>query len=222
MLLLALLGFTNVSHSLPLNDKFLHLTCFCIATGVFYFIFDVEEDARRIWFWRHANLIFTAVVCFFFGGFVSEIVQSMLPHKHFDFGDVAANVVGSTIGLYTSYHIEKHYRSRREIARLYRPLNTDDTLDPEDYSDDEGGPSGTQLLPLFNPQPAASLAKAPLPLRAKTLKADRLADVWDEHEELFGIGDDSEFEDAPATGPPSRENRSPQSDPVPTITITRS
>jgi hypothetical protein len=109
-----------------------------------------------------------------------------------------------------------------QIARLYRPLNTDDTLDPEDYSDDEGGPSSTQLLPLFNPQPAASLAKAPLPLRAKTLKADRLADVWDEHEELFGIGDDSEFEDAPATGPPSRENRSPQSDPVPTITITRS
>ena len=43
MLLLAFLGFTNVSRSLPLNDKFLHLTCFCIATGVFYFIFDVEE-----------------------------------------------------------------------------------------------------------------------------------------------------------------------------------
>jgi hypothetical protein len=38
-----------------------------------------SRDARRIWFWRHANLIFTAVVCFFFGGFVSEIVQSMLP-----------------------------------------------------------------------------------------------------------------------------------------------
>jgi len=43
MLLLGLLGFTNVAHALPLNDKVLHLTCFCIATGVFYFIFDVDE-----------------------------------------------------------------------------------------------------------------------------------------------------------------------------------
>lgn len=110
-----------------------------------------------------------------------------------------------------------------QIARLYRPLNTDDPLDPEDYySDDEAGPSGTQLLPLFNPQPTTSSAKGPLPSRVKTPKADRLADVWDEREELFGIGDDSESEDAPTAGPRSRENRSPQSSPVPTITITRS
>lgn len=45
MLFLAFLGFTNVTHSFPLNDKFLHFTCFCIATAVFYFIFDVEECA---------------------------------------------------------------------------------------------------------------------------------------------------------------------------------
>ncbi|KAF8444608.1 hypothetical protein L210DRAFT_3620159 [Boletus edulis BED1] len=221
MLLLAFLGFTNISHSLPLNDKFLHLTCFCIATGVFYFIFDIEEDARRIWFWRHANLIFTAVVCFFFGGFVSEVVQSTLPYKHFDVGDVVANVVGSTIGLYIAYHIDRHYRSRREIARLYRPLNTDDVLDPEGYSDDEAGPSGTQLLPLFNPQSTAS-AKASLPSKAMTPKADRLSDIWDEREELFGIGDDSECEDGPAARPPSYANRSPHPGPVPMITITRS
>ncbi|KAG8213934.1 hypothetical protein J3R82DRAFT_10680 [Butyriboletus roseoflavus] len=239
MLLLAFFGFTNFSHSLPLNDKFLHLTCFCIATGVFYFILDVEEDARRIWFWRHANLIFTAVVCFFFGGFVSEIVQSMLPYKHFDSGDVVANIIGSTIGLYTSYHIEKHYRSRREvrinlvpcflsllshpqIARLYRPLSTDDLSDPEDYLDDEAGPSGTHLLPLFNPQPTSSSAKPSVPSTAKTYKANRLADVWDEREELFGIGDDSDSEDAPAARPPNHAGGSPQVGSVPTITITRS
>ncbi|KAH0827867.1 hypothetical protein J3R83DRAFT_3494 [Lanmaoa asiatica] len=222
MLLLAFLGLTNFSHSIPLNDKFIHLTCFCIATGVFYFIFDVEEDARRIWFWRHAGLIFTAIVCFFFGGFVSEIVQSMLPYKHFDAGDVVANIVGSTIGLYTSYYIEKHYRSRREIARLYRPLNTDDPLGEEDYSDDEAGSPGTQLLPLFNPQPTSSSAKSSVPSRAKTNKAGRLADVWDEREELFGIGDDSESEDAPTVRPPSHTDGSPQAGPVPTITVTRS
>jgi hypothetical protein len=98
MLTLAMLGFTNFSRSLPLNDKLLHAVCFFLATGVFYFIFDVEEcvyhhllhvlyylpralyrDARRIWFWRHSGLMFTAVTCVFFGGIVSEVVQSMLP-----------------------------------------------------------------------------------------------------------------------------------------------
>ena len=43
MLMLAFLGFTNFAHSLPLNDKILHLVCLCLATTVFYFIFDVEE-----------------------------------------------------------------------------------------------------------------------------------------------------------------------------------
>jgi hypothetical protein len=40
MVLLALLGFTNI---LPLNGQLLHFLCFCLATGVFYFIVDVEE-----------------------------------------------------------------------------------------------------------------------------------------------------------------------------------
>jgi hypothetical protein len=43
MLSLALLGLTNLAHALPLNDKLLHFFCLGIATGVFYFIFDVEE-----------------------------------------------------------------------------------------------------------------------------------------------------------------------------------
>ena len=46
MLMLAFLGFTNFAHSLPLNDKILHLVCLCLATTVFYFIFDVEEYVR--------------------------------------------------------------------------------------------------------------------------------------------------------------------------------
>ncbi|KAH7888693.1 hypothetical protein F5I97DRAFT_1854651 [Phlebopus sp. FC_14] len=225
MVLLALLGFTSFSHALPFNDKFLHFTCFCIATGVFYFIFDVEEDARRIWFWRHSGLIFTAVTCFFFGGLVSEIVQSMLPYKEFDPGDVVANVLGSTIGLYTSYHLEKHYRARREIARLYRPLETEETSDMDDYSDDDG-PTATQLLPLHNSQPAHGSSRTVYPSRPKAYKADRLRDVWDEREDLFDIGDDdSDFEDGTDTPRPSHQ-QSNQSDehppPPPKITITRS
>ena len=99
MVVLAFLGFTNFSKSLPLNDKLLHFLCFCIATGVFYFILDVEEcvckllryhriysnfyhnnrSVRRIWFWRHSALIFTGFICFFCGGILSEFVQAALP-----------------------------------------------------------------------------------------------------------------------------------------------
>lgn len=43
MVALAFLGFTNFAHSLPLNDKVLHFICLMLATGMFYFIFDVEE-----------------------------------------------------------------------------------------------------------------------------------------------------------------------------------
>lgn len=43
MLILGLLGFTNIPHQLPVNDKLLHFFCLGIATAVFYFIFDVEE-----------------------------------------------------------------------------------------------------------------------------------------------------------------------------------
>jgi len=43
MLSLAFLGLTNFAHAIPLNDKLLHFFCLGIATGVFYFIFDVEE-----------------------------------------------------------------------------------------------------------------------------------------------------------------------------------
>ena len=43
MVALGLLGFTNFAHSLPVNDKLLHFFCLMLATGIFYFIFDVEE-----------------------------------------------------------------------------------------------------------------------------------------------------------------------------------
>ncbi|EGO00105.1 hypothetical protein SERLA73DRAFT_180538 [Serpula lacrymans var. lacrymans S7.3] len=206
MVILAFLSFTNVSRSLPLNDKLLHFICFCIATGVFYFIFDVEEDARRIWFWRHSGLLFTAVICFFFGGLVSEIVQSMLPYKEFHFGDVVANMLGSTIGLYIAYYVERYYRHRREIARLYRPLDTESVLsDDEDLSEDGSG-QGTQLLPTHYVTSPIGQGKHSASTKGKAYKADRLADVWDEREELFGIGDDSDVEDnSGSSGAPSHK-----------------
>jgi VanZ family protein len=181
MFVLAFLGFTNFSRSLPLNDKALHFLCFGLATAVFYFIFDVEEDQRRVWFWRNSALIITGFVCFFCGGILSEFVQSMLPYKEFQFGDVVANLLGSSVGLLASYHMERYYRKRREIARLYQPLDSGSMSDLEDEDD------GMPLLPTH------SGAAAP---KGGQKGVTRLTDVWDEREELFGIGGDSDDEDA--------------------------
>lgn len=128
---------------------------------------------------------------------MSEIVQSMLPHKEFQSGDVVANWLGSTLGLYLAYHIERYYRSRREIARLYRPLETDYISDADNASDDEGM-SGTQLLPLYSHPSVTS--------KSKPTKVAHLNDVWDEREELFDIGDDSGEEDGAGTPRPQHES----------------
>lgn len=189
MLTLAFLGFTNFSRALPLNDKILHLVCFCIATTVFYFIFDVEEDARRIWIWRHAALILTSIICFFFGGIVSEIVQSLLPYKEFQMGDVAANLLGSAIGLWTAYFLERYYRRRREISRLYRPVSSGPESQPDSEDEDEG--SGTMLLPTHFDRSGLT-TNASKPSKEGRIRLDT---VWDEREELFGIGDDDEEEE---------------------------
>ncbi|KAH9979036.1 hypothetical protein BGW80DRAFT_1282510 [Lactifluus volemus] len=195
MLSLALLGLTNLAHSIPLNDKLLHFFCLGIATGVFYFIIDVEEEYRRIWFWRHGPLVLTLFVCFFLGGIVSEFVQSLLPHKTFQFGDIVANLLGSGIGLYIAYNLERYYRRRREISRLYRPLSgSNSSLNFDSEEEDE---SGTQLLPLHNKPETPPSALFP---QNKTKKgkgrarseSSALADVWDEREEMFGVGNDDD------------------------------
>ncbi|KAI0256369.1 hypothetical protein BJV78DRAFT_1171422 [Lactifluus subvellereus] len=219
MLTLALLGLTNLAHAIPLNDKLLHFFCLGIATGVFYFIFDVEEEYRRIWFWRHCPLLFTLFVCFFLGGIVSEFVQSLLPHKTFQFGDVVANLLGSGIGLYIAYHLERYYRQRREISRLYRPLSgSNSSLNLDSEEEDE---SGTQLLPLHNKPDTPSSALFPPNKNKKGKNRARpgslaLADVWDEREELFGVGNDDDDEEGGSEGeseerttlvPPVRQER---------------
>ncbi|KAI0633524.1 hypothetical protein C8Q77DRAFT_1115467 [Trametes polyzona] len=202
LLTLALLGFTNFSHALPINDKLLHFLCMGIATGVFYFIFDVEEEARRIWIWRSAPLIISGIVCFFFGGVISEIVQSMLPYKEFQLGDIMANLLGSTLGLYVAYHLERYYRHRREISRLYQPLGADGLSEDEEEEDIDG----TQLLPLhYEPRTPRTPGTPAKPNKGPAAqKSVRIADVWDEREELFDIGDESEDDDEPRSraGPP--------------------
>lgn len=83
-----------------------------------------------------------------------------------------------------------------KISRLYRPLDTEYT--PSDSEDDlESGPNSsaglTQLLPL---QSSTSSNSVPNGQKQKA-KANpgRLADVWDEGEELFDIGEESDEEE---------------------------
>lgn len=72
---------------------------------------------------------------------------------------------------------------RCQISRLYRPLNAQD-----DLSDEEDLEAGTQLLPApIDPAATRDVAKG-------LAKASRLQDVWDEGEELFDIGAESEEE----------------------------
>jgi hypothetical protein len=42
-IVMVVLAFLGYSSPLPLNDKLQHFLCFSIATGIFYFIFDVDE-----------------------------------------------------------------------------------------------------------------------------------------------------------------------------------
>ncbi|TFY76880.1 hypothetical protein EWM64_g7133 [Hericium alpestre] len=197
MLVLSLLGFTNISHGLPVNDKVLHFFCLGLATALFYFIWDVEEEARRIWFWRRAALILTTVVCVFFGAIGSEFLQGLLPYKEFQFGDIVANLLGSSMGMYVAYHLERYYRRRREISRLYRPLSA--SLSSLTLLSDEEDPfeetTGTQLLPLhYSGQTSRPDSSTKDKHRAKRNEM-ALANVWDEGEEdglVFGVGDDSD------------------------------
>lgn len=190
MIFLGFLGFTNIVHHVPVNDKVLHFFCLGLATCLVYFIFDVEEDARRIWVWRNAGLLITGFLCFVLGGIVSEFVQALLPYKTFQIGDIAANLLGSSLGLWLAWNLERYYRHRREISRLYQPL---DTMD--EPTDDEGD----DTLPSFytHHQPEAILSP--------NLERNRLADVWDEREDLFHLPDDDEDgAETPTTAKPGK------------------
>lgn len=114
---------------------------------------------------------------------MSEVVQSMLPYKEFQFGDVIANLFGSSLGLWAAYYLDRYYRHRREISRLYQPLSQEEDMllsDSESESGNTGG-RGFPLLPTYMP-------KTP----PKPQSQIRLGNVWDESEELFEIGDDEE------------------------------
>jgi len=61
---------------------------------------------------------------FFLGSIVSELIQSLLPHRTSQLNDIAkVCLLESGIGLYVAYHLEKYYPWRSEqVSMLYRPM----------------------------------------------------------------------------------------------------
>jgi hypothetical protein len=105
--------------------------------------------------------------------------------------------------------------------RLYRPLSTSNSS--LNLPSDEEDESGTQLLPLHNKPDTPPSALFPQNITKKGKGRARsgslaLADVWDEREELFGVGDaddadddecssENEGEEHAAPTPPSYQER---------------
>jgi hypothetical protein len=96
----------------------------------------------------------------------------------------------------------------RQIWSLYRPLSASNSS--LNLPSDEEDESGTQLLPLHNKPETPPSALFPQNKTKKGKGRTRseslaLADVWDEREELFGVGDEeegsSEDEDGARTAP---------------------
>jgi hypothetical protein len=87
--------------------------------------------------------------------------------------------------------------------RLYRPLSASNSS--LNLPSDEEDESGTQLLPLYNKPDTPPSALFPQNKHKKGKSRARsgslaLADVWDEREELFGVGDDDEGEEEEGGG----------------------
>jgi len=116
-----------------------------------------------------------------------------------------------------SYHLERYYRKRREIARLYTPLDVspDDSLDEDElaelpvYRQNTGssfGRSTSEMFPSTTPGGGGGGANGngnsggaprssswPPPKNKRSLR--RLGDVWDSGEELFAVGEEDESEE---------------------------
>ena len=112
-----------------------------------------------------------------------------------------------------SYHLERYYRKRREIARLYTPLDVspDDSFDEDElaelpvYRQNTGSSFGRSTSEMF-PSPITGAANGngnsgvaprssswPPPKNKRSLR--RLGDVWDSGEELFAVGEEDESEE---------------------------
>ncbi|KAG8863326.1 hypothetical protein FRB96_008817 [Tulasnella sp. 330] len=126
-----------------------------------------------------------------------------MQYKTFQYGDVLANLLGSGIGLYVSYHFERYYRRRREISRLYRPLAEE--TDEGYYTEDEETPrpGNPTYSTSHDPSPTAPPRRTESMQRKMGSDDDgqvgrpavpplHVKNVWDDRLDVFDIGDSDE------------------------------
>ncbi|SPO25765.1 uncharacterized protein UTRI_03130 [Ustilago trichophora] len=199
LILLGILGFHPRGQTwIRINDKILHFVCFFLATAMFYMIWDVDEPARASYLWRNASLILTGITCFLVGGIGSEIVQSLLPYKQFQIGDIVANLLGSSLGLFFSYHLEKRYRARRELERLYAPLDIEDYGDLDDEAEDDLDHRSMQRPTA----PRSSLKQSHATTSGGAKKKARFdSNIWDDSVEIDSLPSRNKSSDAVSSDP---------------------
>jgi len=106
-----------------------------------------------------------------------------LPYKTFQVGDVIANLLGSTVGLFVARFFARRLRHRRELAQLYQPLD-----DFPETEEDEEFAVGFQEM---EESPTTLLRD---PVASTRLKKSRADDPWNvpDSASVFSLGDEED------------------------------
>ncbi|KAK4048650.1 hypothetical protein OIV83_004620 [Microbotryomycetes sp. JL201] len=205
----------------PLWDKVLHFVGFTLASSLFYAIWLVEHNARRTGGpqWRYFNEILSSVVCGLFGSIGSEFVQSLLPYKTFQWGDVIANLLGTVLGIWFARRVTLNSRRAAELRRLYQPLDINDNslettgayrdlgLDDDDEHGDEREDASPSLTRMEQGRrrTEAQIAGVGANVASSRRTARIEENVWDDADDdpIFDIGGADEGQESPTRTDPS-------------------
>ncbi|KAI5479521.1 VanZ-like domain protein [Pseudohyphozyma bogoriensis] len=188
LLILSALGFhptlaQKISPPVPFSDKLLHFVCFFFASAEFYAIWSVDSDVRT-WYWRWFNECVSFVTCML----SSEFVQSLLPYKTFQWGDVLANILGTTLGISLARTLTIRNRRREELARIYQPLDV--TFVEEDSDSDSEDTVARRRTAQME---EGSLSTTEEQLVDSGRKGMRMEEnVWDDRDDVFSLGEEEE------------------------------
>ncbi|GAA5993761.1 hypothetical protein JCM11641_001012, partial [Rhodosporidiobolus odoratus] len=80
-------------------------------------------------------------------GILSEYLQSLLPYKTFQPGDILSNLLGSLLGIFLSHNLSTKRRREGELRRLYRTIGEMESSDEDDQEEGAGeGQEGEGLM----------------------------------------------------------------------------
>jgi len=139
---------------------------------------------------------------------MSEFVQSLLPYKQFQIGDVIANLLGSGLALYFSSKYAQERRRDKELRRLY--VRMDELDDEEEEEDDEGNSDEERehRQGLLNARsPTVGGERTPRVMEegrigaGKGARREQVDNPWDDRDDeqplegersIFGLGDEDD------------------------------